>query len=313
MIDALRLEGVSKQYGRGGKKALAGLSCRFPAGSICGLVGPNGAGKTTAFSVVSGYLQPDQGTVDILGQGSFSAYQLKGRLGVLPQDAALSDRHTPRELLMHLGRLQGLSAHAAGDETARILEIVRLDDRVNNRISTLSHGMRRRVAVASALVGSPELVLLDEPLAGLDPVQAHSLRDALKGLRGVQTLVISSHNLAELERMCDWVVMMADGRCLREGTLAEVTGQTSRVEWDVGSDVPLERLRSALPGHTLSMDGGTLIQEAPDGALDKSSIEIMRVLADVGIAVREVRRGVSLEQRFIDETATDPKGDTPDR
>jgi ABC-type multidrug transport system ATPase subunit len=281
---------------------LDGLTCRFPSGSICGLVGPNGAGKTTAFSVVSGYLQPDGGEVDILGGGPFNAYALKGRLGVLPQDAALPDRHTPRELLVHCGRLQGMSARDAADEVRRILEVVNLEDRIDSQISTLSHGMRRRVAVATALMGSPDLVLLDEPLAGLDPVQAHSLREALKSLRGVQTLVISSHNLVELERMCDWVVMMADGRCIQEGTLAEVTGQSRQVEWGVVGDVPLERLRSALPDNTLRMEGGTLIQEAPDGSLDASSIEIMRILADVGVPIREVRRGVSLERRFIDET-----------
>jgi len=265
-------------------------------------VGPNGAGKTTAFSVVSGYLRPDAGTVEILDVGSFDPYRLKGRLGVLPQDAALSDRHTPRELLVHCGRLQGMSRSDARAEASRILEVVRLGDRVDSRISTLSHGMRRRVAVASALVGSPELVLLDEPLAGLDPVQAHSLRDALKGLRGVQTLVISSHNLAELERMCDWVVMMAEGRCLRQGTLAEVTGQTSRVEWVVVGEVPLQQLREALPGHVLSVVDGLLIQESETGSLDESSVQIMGALSAAGVAVREVRRGVSLERRFIDET-----------
>ena len=300
-MDALQLHDVRKQYGRG-KKALDSLSCRFPAGSICGLVGPNGAGKTTAFSVVSGYLRPDAGTVEILDVGSFDPYRLKGRLGVLPQDAALSDRHTPRELLVHCGRLQGMSRSDARAEASRILEVVRLGDRVDSRISTLSHGMRRRVAVASALVGSPELVLLDEPLAGLDPVQAHSLRDALKGLRGVQTLVISSHNLAELERMCDWVVMMAEGRCLRQGTLAEVTGQTSRVEWVVVGEVPLQQLREALPGHVLSVVDGLLIKESETGSLDESSVQIMGALSAAGVAVREVRRGVSLERRFIDET-----------
>ena len=302
-MDALRLDSVRKRYGRG-KMALDGLSCRFPSGSICGLVGPNGAGKTTAFSVVSGYLRPDAGSVQILDVGAFDPYRIKGRLGVLPQDAALSDRHTPRELLVHCGRLQGLSATEARSEASRILEVVRLVDRVDSRIATLSHGMRRRVAVASALVGSPELVLLDEPLAGLDPVQAHSLRDALKRLRGVQTLVISSHNLAELERMCDWVVMMADGRCLREGTLAEVTGQTSRVEWVVAGEAPLERLRAALPDHAISVVDGVLVQESDAGSLDKSSVEIMAILASAGLAVREVRRGVSLERRFIDETET---------
>jgi ABC-type multidrug transport system ATPase subunit len=300
-MDALRMDQVHKRYGRG-KKALDGLSCRFPMGSICGLVGPNGAGKTTAFSVVSGYLRPDTGSVDILDVGAFDAHRLKGRIGVLPQDAVLPDRHTPRELLVHCGRLQGLGAAEAQVESARILKVVRLGDRENSRISSLSHGMRRRVAVASALMGSPELVLLDEPLAGLDPVQAHSLRDALKALRGVQTLVISSHNLSELERMCDWVVMMADGRCLRQGTLAEVTGQTSRVEWVVLGEVPLERLRAALPGHMLSVEADTLIQESETGTLDESSIQIMSILSEAGVPVKEVRRGISLERRFIDET-----------
>ena len=110
MSHALRLHEITKRFGR--HVALDNLSFEIPEGAICGLVGPNGAGKTTAFSVVSGYLQPDEGRVDILGQGPFDPYALKGRLGVLPQDAILPDRHTPRELLTHLARLQGESRRA---------------------------------------------------------------------------------------------------------------------------------------------------------------------------------------------------------
>lgn len=302
---ALVFRDVVKRYTRRGPNALDGVSFRFPRGCIAGLVGPNGAGKTTAFSVVSGYLRPDSGEVDILGGGPFDPYRLKGRLGVLPQDAELSDRHTPRELLGHLALLQGLGWAEAKRESDRVLDVVQLGDRRDHRIATLSHGMRRRVAVASALVGSPELVLLDEPTAGLDPVQAHSLREALASLRGIQTLVVSSHNLDELERLCDWVVMLRAGKCTREGTVSEVTGQEQLVTWVLGpGEVPLERILRRLPDHRLELRDALLAHEVPAGAdLDAASLVVMEELAAARVAVREMRRGVSLERRFIDDAS----------
>lgn len=302
-VPALRFNGVRKRYGRRGPWALDGLTFEIPRGCIAGFVGHNGAGKTTAFSVVSGYLRPDEGEVDILGSGPFDPHRLKGVLGVLPQDAELPDRHTPRELLRHLGRLQGMSAAAAATETDRVLELVRLGDRLNHRISTLSHGMRRRVAVASALCGSPQLVLLDEPLAGLDPVQAHALRDALADLRGIQTLVVSSHNLAELERLCDWVVMLNQGKCVRQGTVAEVTGVGEVVHWELGGgEVPLDELARRLPAHSFTLEDRRLVQEGPAGSdLDAASVEVMAALAAAAVPVRGVTRGMGLERRFIDD------------
>src|SRR5690606_2211243 len=155
---------------RRGNKALDGLSFRVPRGVIAGLVGPNGAGKTTCFAAAAGYVRVDRGSVDLLGGGPFDAARHSGRLGVLPQDAELPLQHAPRELLEHLGRLQGIPAPAARAEADRLIAIVRLSDRARHRIVSLSHGMRRRVAVATALIGNPELVLLDEPTSGLDPV-----------------------------------------------------------------------------------------------------------------------------------------------
>ncbi len=163
--------------------------------------------------------------------------------------------------------------------------------------------MRRRVAVASALVGSPRLVLLDEPLAGLDPKQARSLREALAGLRGIQTLVVSSHNLYELERLCDHVVMIDHGRCLEQGSMDEVTGQSTLVEWTVGpGELPLEALAAALPDDRFEVVGELLIQRA-SGDLDASSVQVMTALAAAGVPVREVRRGMGLERRFIEGSA----------
>lgn len=303
MSDALRFSGVSKRYGR--TLALDGVSFRIPKGSITGFVGHNGAGKTTAFAIVSGFLEPDAGAVDVLGRGRFDPLAMKGLLGVLPQDAELPDRHTPLELLEHLARLQGMAASAARAEAARVIALVDLRDRASARIATLSHGMRRRVAVATALLGAPPLVLLDEPLSGLDPAQQRHLRDALAALRGRQTLVVSSHDLPDLERLSDWVVMLKGGRCLREGPIAEVTGARSLARWEVGAgEVPLAALRAAVPGHEFTLDGAVLEERAPtDGDLDASSVAVMRILAGAGVPLRHVRRGVGLEQRFLDDVA----------
>ncbi|MBW1877360.1 MAG: ABC transporter ATP-binding protein [Deltaproteobacteria bacterium] len=303
MSDALVFVGVRKRYRRG-VLALDDLSFRVPRGALCGFVGPNGAGKTTAFSVVCGFLRADAGKVDILADGPFDPWRFKGRLGVLPQDAELGDQHTPRELLAHLGRLQGLAGAASRREADRVLELVRLAGRRNKRIGTLSHGMRRRVAVASALVGDPDLVLLDEPMSGLDPSQTSSLRRVLLQRRPGQTVVVSSHDLNQLERICDWVVMLDEGRLVRQGTVAEVTGRSAVVEWVLGpGEVPLDALREAFPDHGWSLDDGVLSHLAPAGAdLDAVSVVVAAKLAAAAVPIREVRRGVSLERSFLDET-----------
>jgi ABC-2 type transport system ATP-binding protein len=298
---ALTFDGVTKRFGRE-MLALDRLTFKVPQGVICGLVGPNGAGKTTAFSIASGFLAADEGTVDVLGLGKYEVGAHKGLVGVLPQDAELPGRHTPAELLAHLGRLGGLSAVDAAREAHRWLEALNLEDRRESRIDTLSHGMRRRVAVASALVGQPRLVMLDEPTAGLDPVQARSLRALLAGLRGRTTVVISSHNLLELELLCDWVVLMERGRCTRFGSLGEVTGERERMEWTLASaSVSREGLVAALPGLGVELEGDKLaVTVPPGGDPDEACLLVMRVLLDQRVAAREMRRGVGLERRMID-------------
>jgi ABC-type multidrug transport system ATPase subunit len=303
--DALRLVGVKKRYSRKGPWALDSLTCRFPRGSVCGLVGPNGAGKTTMYSVVCGFLPPDEGGVDLLGEGAFDPWKFKGRVGVLPQDAQIDPRRTCREFLHYMGGLQGLgsrSAEAASDALGAVL----LMDRADDRVGSLSHGMRRRLAVASALLGSPELVMLDEPTAGLDPVQARSLRRVLAAHRGRSTLIISSHNLVELEQICDWVVLIEQGRCVKQGPMADVTGRRQVVDWTLGpGDPPVDGLRSALPDHgwtwRKTTDGGTLTQQAPaDADLDASSVVVGRLLSEAGMPIRSVQRGRSLEESFFE-------------
>jgi len=306
---ALRVDGLRKRYGRKSPWALDDLTCHVPKGAICGLVGPNGAGKTTLYSVICGFLPPEAGTVDILGTGPFDPRRLRGRLGVLPQDAALDERLTCREFLRYMAALQGLSDKAGKAAADRTLAEVNLGDRADHRIASLSHGMRRRLSAASALLAEPELVLLDEPMAGLDPVQAHSLREVLVGRRGRGTLVVSSHNLVELERICDWVILLEKGKLVQQGTVAEVTGRGVHVGWTVGPGLTeespaLRALRLALSEHTLRVepnaDGAVLHQGTPPGDdLDASAVVIARVLAEHAIAIRACQRGRSLEESFL--------------
>lgn len=310
MSDALIVRGLRKRYGRRSPWALDSLECRFPTGALCGLVGPNGAGKTTLYSVVCGFLPPDEGSVDILGEGGFDPHRLKGRVGVLPQDAEIQGQLTCDEFLRYMARLQGLPRAEARAEAQRVLAGVGLGDRQDGLVSSLSHGMRRRLAVASALLGSPELVLLDEPTAGLDPVQAAGLRTLLSALRGTCTLIVSSHNLVELERLCDWVVLLERGRCVRQGTVAEVTGRSQVVTWTLApGELPLEELARALPGHGFSREGDVLVQRAPGEAdLDASAVVIARVLADAGVGIRALQRGRSLEESFLATAAAATTG-----
>ena len=322
MSAALTMVDVVKRYGLlpSSPRALDGLSLEVPEGSLCGFVGPNGAGKTTTFSVVCGFLRLTSGKVDILGGGLFDAGRLKGRLAALPQDADLGPSHTPRQLLTHLAQLQGLSASDARHNASQLLERVQLGPRMDDRITSLSHGMRRRVAVASSLLGDPELVLLDEPLSGLDPKQVANLRDFLAEQRGKRTLVVSSHNLAELEKLCDHVIIIDAGRLVRQGPIDELTGRNQEMHWVLGLDdtrspqegaievstdgnnLALDALQARLPSHRLTLRSNVLKVEVPSGNhSDEASIIIMEHLSKQRVAVRSVSQGKGLERSVIEQ------------
>lgn len=309
MNSALVVAGLRKRYKWRSPLVLDGLSFEVPTGSVCGLVGPNGAGKTTLFSIIAGYLRAEAGSCDVLGLGPFQPATHKGRVGVLPQDAGLPGQDTPRMFLEHLARLQGLSAAEARAAAANALRKVLLVDRADESIHKLSHGMCRRVSVASALIGSPELVLLDEPMSGLDPMQAHSLRAVLADLRGQVTVVVSSHNLDELEKLCDYVVILEEGKLVRAGTIEDVTGRGSVTHWTLAAradqvEPALALLTERLEAHRFEVHNSVLIHTAPlDSDLDAASQEIAEVLVEAKLPIREVTRGLSLEASFLEQSA----------
>ena len=179
-------------------------------GAPVALVGPNGAGKTTLFSLLCGYIRPSSGNISILGHKPGHA-ALFGRLSALPQDAQLDPRFAIATQLSFYARLQGMSHKLAQSDTVRVLEMVGLSDALNSLPSELSHGMRKRATIAQALLGSPEIVMLDEATAGLNPANAREIRAIVAEHASDVNFILSSHDLSELERLCDQVLYLENG------------------------------------------------------------------------------------------------------
>ncbi len=309
MKAALALRGVTKRYGR--QDALRGLDLDVPKGVICGLIGPNGAGKTTAFGVVGGLVRADEGSIDILGMGPFDARVHRGLLGLLPQDSSLPPHLSVRQALVHYGRLQGMSAAEARREADARIEDVDLRDRATSRIAALSHGMRRRVQVAQALLGSPALVLLDEPTNGLDPHLVARMRELLAAQRGRRTLVISSHVLSELEAICDHVAFIERGRAVGAGTIETFTQARARVRVALDSPPPLEALGRSLPEVQIELVERELVCTAPVGwDAPRLNAAVLPVLLQEGARIRAVVSGETLEEAYLRSRA---ERDTVDR
>jgi len=225
---AIASRDLVKRYGR--TRALDGFSLDVPTGSILGLVGPNGAGKTTWMMTLAGLLRLDGGEVDLLGRGPFDATVHGGRVAILPQDSELPLEMTPRTLLVGFARMQGLSGAAAMQAADEALAAVNLADRARDSIRSLSHGMRKRVMAAQCFLGQPELVLLDEPMNGLDPEEAERMRRLILSGGGRRTVVISSHNLHDLERLCTHVAFVEAGKVIRLATVEELTAENGTLE-----------------------------------------------------------------------------------
>jgi ABC-2 type transport system ATP-binding protein len=207
---AVRVSGLTKRFGS--KTAVDGVTLEIAAGEVFGLIGPNGAGKTTTFSMLAGYLRPSEGTVEVLGFAPTAVDALRARLGVLPQDAVLPAGDTVGEFLVHMARLQDVPKTKAVECARQALDEVDGRDWWAQRCGSLSHGMGKRVALAQAFLGQPDVVLLDEPTAGLDPRVAWEVRRIIKAKKGRLAIVISSHNLQELEEICDSAGILDHGK-----------------------------------------------------------------------------------------------------
>lgn len=219
MTSALTLEEVSKSFGT--VRAVDGVTLEVPSSCIFGFLGPNGAGKTTTIRMVMSILYPDHGTVRVLG--SPNAEAVKDRLGYLPEEKGLYKKMKTGEIVAYFGKLKGMNGRAATAAAARLLERWDLGDYVDKPCEALSKGMGQKVQILATLIHEPELVILDEPFSGLDPVNVEIVRHLiLKLKRDGKTVIFSTHVMEQAEQICDYLVLINKGKVVLNGTLSEV-------------------------------------------------------------------------------------------
>lgn len=227
MTPAIAIEDLIKDFRIPGSKArlraVDNLSLTVERGSIYGLLGPNGSGKSTTIKVALGLLKASDGTCEFFGKSSEDA-SARIRVGYLPEAPYFQRFLTGRELLEYFGCLSGLERSGASKRIDQLLEKVGLEDAGDRRIGSYSKGMLQRIGLAQALIADPELLILDEPTAGVDPIGAADIASLIIGLKSEgKTILLCSHLLSQVEAICDRVAIMGRGRLLREGTIASLT------------------------------------------------------------------------------------------
>jgi ABC-2 type transport system ATP-binding protein len=231
-MPTVEIDDVRKRFGR--TTALAGLTFDAPAG-ITGLLGPNGAGKTTLLRMAATVLAPDSGRIRLLGWDPSVAddrLAIRRRLGYMPQEPGFHRSFTAFEFVDYIAILKEMTdRQTRHDEVRRVLTLLGLQNVMDRKIRALSGGMRRRVALAQALLGDPEILVLDEPTAGLDPEQRLRFREIVSERAADRTVLLSTHQTEDVAALCPRVVVMLDGAALFEGTPKELTGVASGRVW----------------------------------------------------------------------------------
>ena len=231
----IQTQGLAKIYrppfARVGKTALEGLTIDVKRGEIFGLVGPNGSGKTTTLKLLLGLIKPSAGSITIFGQGPQNV-AVKKRIGFLPDGPYFYDHLNSYEVLDFYGKLFGYTKEQRAKRTSELLDLVGLNPADRKRvIRTYSKGMVQRVGLAQALINDPELLFLDEPTTGLDPIGARSMKDAILQVRDSgKTVLLCSHLLADVQAICDRVAILSEGKLVKFGTVRELVGPSQSFE-----------------------------------------------------------------------------------
>jgi ABC-2 type transport system ATP-binding protein len=323
MDNVVSIKGLSKRFGR--IQALNNVTFDIPSNSIFGLLGPNGAGKTTLFSIVADFLKADAGTVEVLDIDTRYISRLQGRLSILPQDAQFQRNVPILEQLVFFRLLAGRTKQQAREEVIQSFEMVGLKSVAKRRVGSLSHGMVKRLGIAQAFLGNPEVILLDEPTSGLDPANARQIRDLIKQLQQQATIVVSSHNLDEVQELCDHVAILNHGNLVLTGSVDEITRADREYNLSLSRTLQnneLEKLNSIRGVRSikqLPQTGKTPAKESAEYLItlnlseDKVSQDavitaILRSILDMDIAPRKLAEGRSLETQFLEVTGGQTEG-----
>ncbi len=309
----IEVQHVTKRYGP--VAAVDDVSFRVEAGQILGFLGPNGAGKTTTMRVLTGYLPPTEGTATVAGFDVLEEpIEVKRRTGYLPESPPLYPDMTVREYLTFIARINRLPAAERRARMDRVMERTSVADVADRHCSKLSKGYRQRVGLAQAILHNPDVLVLDEPTAGLDPKQIIETRELIKELAGDHTIILSTHILPEVAQTCERVVIINKGRVVAEDSPDNLTGRlhgavTVQLQIDTAGADPTAVLRGVPGVGSVSVgepgsDGRTVeVQSAQD-------VDIRRDLANAvvshGWGLLELRRArLSLEEIFLQLTTAE--------
>jgi ABC-2 type transport system ATP-binding protein len=302
---AIRTRGLAKRYGA--ITALEGLDLDVPAGSVFGLLGPNGAGKTTAIRLLTGLAHPTSGSASVAGVAVGSPGDaLQRRIGYLDPDPRFYGWMSGRDLLRFVGRLHGLSGAGLRSRVDEMLGLVGLTDAARRSIGGYSGGMRQRLGIGQALLARPAVLFLDEPVSSVDPEGRRDILKIVEGLRGSTTVFLSTHILADVERVCDRVAILDFGRLVIEAPIDELLERYAQpiftIEPEPGQPGAIERLTEALAGRPwlreIRRENGVLRAVVSDAAV--AGPALLPLLAATGVTlVRFERARPSLEDVFL--------------
>ncbi len=301
MIDVQQLV---KRYGD--VTAVKGISFTAESGQVTGFLGPNGAGKTTTMRILTGYTPPSAGRAIVAGFDVFeNSMAVRQRVGYLPENVPLYRDMSVQDYLMYVGEIRGL-AHRRARATA-VLKRVSLEQRSHSLIRTLSKGMKQRVGLAAALIHDPEVLILDEPTIGLDPLQVLELRDLVKELGQHHTVLFSTHILSEAEQVCDKVVIINRGTIMAQGAPTALRGELERggrvLVRVLGDHDKLLTIVRAVPGvldAELAVDG---VIATPDNPDQDPRPALAKAIVEAELSLIELRPlAVNLEEIFLEIT-----------
>ena len=298
---AVVVAGLTKTYGHA--KALDGVDLVVPEGSVFGFLGPNGAGKTTTLRILAGLARPTSGSASVFGHDvTRDADRVHALIGYLPDVPGFYKWMTAPEYLKLSGRLFGLEPAVLEQRVEALLDLARLTG-VGTRVGGYSRGMKQRLGVAQALINAPRLLLLDEPTSALDPIGRREVLEMIAALAGRTTVFFSTHILADVERVCDDVAILARGRVVEQAGIDELKarhGGAHRLVIEVDDPAALvAALTGVAWAAAVSREGRELIVEVAD--LDAAHREIPVIVARLGLALRRFEAAeVSLEDVFVD-------------